>query len=330
MALEPLDPDPILPASLAADVQSLAPSAVIELFELSVNPEITDDPTYATPVRFHSGISLQDQNIVWQGNTYTRFPVEFTGFDQTGKGTIPRPQVKVANIGGAISSLLYTFDNLIGAKVTRKRTLYKYLDAVNYPNGQNPQANPSVGFPDEVYYVSRKVVETGVYVELELSPSWDLHGIKLPRRLCTQNICMWKYKGIECGYGEIPVLVRQNQSFVANLSTGITVTSVAHGLNTGDGIYLQFSGELAPLSKSYIVSLRTTDTFTVRSKTLASSTTGTVNITNRFRTNDQPITDPAEVSTFDRCGKRLSSCRLRYGDVAIIPYGAFPAVGWIR
>lgn len=42
--------------------------------------------------------------------------------------------------------------------------------------------------------------------------------------------------------------------------------------------------------------------------------------------NDQPTSDPAK----DRCGKRLASCKLRFGAYAELPFGGFPGVGLIR
>lgn len=41
---------------------------------------------------------------------------------------------------------------------------------------------------------------------------------------------------------------------------------------------------------------------------------------------DQPTSDPAK----DRCGKRLASCKLRFGQYSELPFGGFPAVGLIR
>lgn len=324
MALDP---------KLTSEVQKLAPSAIIDLFELSVYPEITDNTVYAEPTRFHAGVNQVEQNIVWQGNTYTRFPLEFSGFESNTKGTIPRPTVKIANIGGAISSLLYEFDNLIGAKVTRKRTLYKYLDAVNYPNGKNPDANPDVGFDDEVYYVSRKVLENGIFVELELSPSWDLHGIKIPRRLCTQNICMWQYKGLDCGYFDVPVIAMTDADFTADPTTGVTITLSANQLQIGHALYLQFNDTVrSELTGVYNITSRTTNSVTLRVTNLTNVHTGSgkVDISNRYTSTDIPIFNSSSVESMDRCSKRLSSCKQRYGTEAIVPYGAFPGVGWIR
>lgn len=42
--------------------------------------------------------------------------------------------------------------------------------------------------------------------------------------------------------------------------------------------------------------------------------------------NDQPTTDPAR----DQCGKRLASCKLRFGQYAELPFGGFPGVGLTR
>jgi len=45
-----------------------------------------------------------------------------------------------------------------------------------------------------------------------------------------------------------------------------------------------------------------------------------------FNANDQSVTTLEQ----DVCGKRLSSCKLRFGEFAELPYGGFPASGLIR
>jgi lambda family phage minor tail protein L len=42
--------------------------------------------------------------------------------------------------------------------------------------------------------------------------------------------------------------------------------------------------------------------------------------------NDQPTSDSAR----DQCGKRLRSCKLRFGEHAVLPFGAFPGAGLVR
>jgi lambda family phage minor tail protein L len=43
----------------------------------------------------------------------------------------------VANVTGSIAALILSYQDLVGAKITRKRTLVKYLDGVNFASGSN-------------------------------------------------------------------------------------------------------------------------------------------------------------------------------------------------
>lgn len=231
------------PPNIGVDVQKLAPSAIIELYEIDATN------VGGTVYRFHSGKNELLNDIVWQGNTYSAFPIQTAGFEWNGKGQMPRPKVMVSNVLGTITALVLAYQDLIGCKFTRIRTIAKYLDAVNFPGG-NPEADPTAEFPRDIYFVDRRSNETNEMVEFELAASLDLAGVALPRRQIIQNYCPWKYRGAECGY-------------------------------TG---------------------------------------------TNYFDTNDAPVGSLA----LDVCGKRLSSCRARFGQYAELPYGGFPAAGLLR
>jgi len=111
--------------SIASDVQSATPGAIIDLYELDASA------VGGGLTRYHPGRNANMRPIVWQGNTYTPFPVEATGFELNVRGTLPRPTIRFANINGFIGSLVHQYDDLVGAKITRKRTLAKYLDAAN-------------------------------------------------------------------------------------------------------------------------------------------------------------------------------------------------------
>jgi lambda family phage minor tail protein L len=226
------------PQSITSEIQKLEPSAIIELFELDATALGGD------LLRFHAGTNQLVQNIVWAGNSYVRYPINATGFEYSGTGSLPRPKVQVSNFMSGITALLLEFNDLMGAKFTRKRTLLKYLDAVNFPGGVNASADPDASFPDEIFYVDRKSMENRDGVEFELAASFDLVGIQLPRRQIIQNICPWKYRGGECGY-------------------------------TG---------------------------------------------TNYFTTADVATADAGS----DVCGKRISSCKLRFGANNQLPFGGFP------
>lgn len=229
---------------ITADVQSLTPTAIIELFVLDATN------VGAGTFYFHAGTNSLTNDIVWQGQTYLRFPVEVTGFEISGQGQLPRPKMRVSNILSAITALLLEHDDLIGSKVIRKRTLAKYLDPVNFPGGLNANADSTAHFPDDVFFVDRKASETRDVIEFELASSLDLSGVQIPRRQIIQNLCPFRYRGSECGY-------------------------------TG---------------------------------------------TQYFTVDDASTTD----STKDVCGKRLSSCKLRFGAYSELPFGGFPGAGLFR
>jgi lambda family phage minor tail protein L len=182
------------PVEITSEIQKLAPSAIIELFQLDAT-SFGGDIYY-----FHAGTNGLTQNITWQGQEYVAYPIQIEGFEFTAGGQIPRPKMRVSNVTGIITVLVLAYDDLLGAKVTRKRTMSKYLDAVNFTGGVNPDADPDAEFPDDIYFIEHKVNENKYMVEFELSASFDVQGVKLPRRQIIQNICPWKYRGAECGY----------------------------------------------------------------------------------------------------------------------------------
>jgi lambda family phage minor tail protein L len=188
-----------------SDLQQIAPSAVIELFELEFN---TTQHGFADTYRFHAGVNLNNNGeLVWNGNNYLRFPIEADGFEYSGNGQLPRPKIRVSNILGTVTALILTAPTgLEGAKFTRIRTLARYIDATNFPGGVSPYSpDPTAEFPREIYYVDRKTAENRDVVEYELAAAFDLAGVRAPKRQCIANICQWEYRSTECGYTGPPV-----------------------------------------------------------------------------------------------------------------------------
>jgi lambda family phage minor tail protein L len=234
-----------------SELQKINPSSIIELFELQLVEALHGA---ATVYRFHAGSNMDaNGEVVWNGETYQRYPIEVDGFQYNGQGQLPRPTIRVSNIFGTITAILLTVNantsgnDLAGAKLTRIRTMARYLDDANF-DGSNPYgtADPTAEFPREVYYVDRKVNETRDIVEFELAAVFDLAGVRAPKRQCIANVCQWVYRSSECSY-------------------------------TG---------------------------------------------TNYFDVDDNAVGTLAA----DVCGKRLSSCKARFG-AATLPFGSFPGVG---
>jgi phage-related protein len=205
-----------------SDLQSVAPSAVIELFQLELNAaQHGVNETYY----FHAGVNATNSgDIIWNGQAYLAFPIEATEFEYTGTGSLPRPKLRISNIYGTITGIILTLPNgLEGAKVTRIRTLARYLDAANFPDAGilltedsdallledgssilleaiNPTEDPTAEFPREIYYIDRKASENRDLIEFELAAAFDLVGVRAPKRQCVSNVCQWTYRGPECGY----------------------------------------------------------------------------------------------------------------------------------
>ena len=178
-------------SSTFADLQSINPSAIIELFQLKLDSALHGA---STTYYFHAGSNLNANNkIKWKGVEYLRFPIQASGFAFQ-KGQLPRPKLIVSNATGLISSILLDVNevtagnDLTGATVTRIRTLAKFIDADNFADGINATADPSAEFPKEIYSIDRKSAETRETVEFELAAPTDLAGVRIPKRQATRSL----------------------------------------------------------------------------------------------------------------------------------------------
>jgi lambda family phage minor tail protein L len=180
--------------TIESDIQKASAGSLVEMFEIDLSPIGIDEQYY-----FHNGINELGNNLIWQGQTYIRFPIEASGFEKNGSGQQPRPTLRVANIDGLIGALSVANGDLIKARFIRRRTFLKYLDAVNFADG-NPTADANVHFDDEIWFIDRKSSSNQMMVEFELVSAFDLQGVQLPRRQCIQNVCTWRYRSAECGY----------------------------------------------------------------------------------------------------------------------------------
>ena len=149
---------------------------------------------------FHAGNNMKDSgDIIWQSNTYTRMPCNAEGFKYSGKGKLPRPTISFSNLLGTITAIIQLtnnatplpFTDLAGAKVTRRRTLARFLDEANFPSNVNPYkvgaVDPTAEMPQEIYFIDRKIVENRDIVQFELVSTFDLIGIAAPKKLVTRE-----------------------------------------------------------------------------------------------------------------------------------------------
>ncbi len=222
--------------SLNAEIANLTPSALVTMFEIDISQLTLDSNINLSQdaesqgiqqgqaedgiLRFHNNIKVFNSYIIWQGKTYYPAPIKASGFETTTKGSLPQPSLSItANSENGIDQIallkyeIRKIGDIVGAKVTRKRTFAKYLDTVNFgtsklarvgkesnmlPAGYEP--DPYAYLPDDIYYIERKQTENKVNLVYQLSSVLDLEGTKLPKRVLLADKCVWQYRGIGCWY----------------------------------------------------------------------------------------------------------------------------------
>jgi phage-related protein len=388
--------------TIASEVQKLAPSSIIELFEIDAS--VVGGDIY----RFHSGKNQLIGDLVWQGNTYNAFPIEASGFEWNGKGQMPRPKVLVSNVLGTITALVLAYQDLIGCKFTRIRTLQKYLDAVNFGPPKNRLL--STDSLDGAWFRGTALtgVTDGVLDPFGGTKATQFNGLSGTSALTTGAVVF---------VGSVPITVGKrytisvwlnpltNGTFRIRYGATADIQTAAFPVTAGSGWQRVSATFLAgdaggsaavclfgasggainvQLSRAQFeegseatdyMSVATTvsknpdadptaefprDVYYIDRKSgedkdlvefeLASSLdlagvalprrqvvqnycpwkyrgsecgyTGT----NYFNTNDAPVATLA----LDVCGKRLSSCRARFGQYGELPYGGFPAAGLMK
>jgi lambda family phage minor tail protein L len=174
--------------SLRADLLDYVVKGMAVMYELDLT-------VYGgTVMRFYAGLNYVGANLLWQGQTYNAWPVEGAGFGWE-QGQPTRPTLTVANGDGIISALCTQYRDFTRAKLTRRQTLAKYLDAGNFVGGVNPDADPQQEFTPQIYFIKRKAVEVpGKFVKFELGSALDIEGIKLPRDLVLSDLCTSRYR----------------------------------------------------------------------------------------------------------------------------------------
>ena len=213
---------------------------VIDLYTVDISVLLPPGSTDQAIYRFCNWSQVNGNDVAYQSNTYTALPLEANGFERNTSGQLERPSITFANIGLAITALTNTYEDLIGASVSRIRTLTTYLD------GQ-PGANPDAYWGPDEWIIEQKTNETKLAITFQLAVAFDLEGRSLPARRLLREQCQWTYRSnIGCHY----------------------------------------------------------------------------NGSNYWDVNDNPVGSLAQ----DVCGKRLDSCKLRFGNTSRLPFGGFPGL----
>ncbi len=267
------------------EAEKFSPTALIHLY-------VIDASNIGGGIfRFSNDCLPDGTDIVWQGNTYARYPVKADGFEFSAKGQLPRPRLVFSNLFGTFTALNRGFNDLSRAKFIRKRCYFKNLP------GQ-PQANSNAAYPDDVYSFFRKVSQNKQQVEYELASAMEIDGPYLPARQVYANLCVWKYRSAECGYADLPVADRNG-----------TPPPVAP--TTGRGTWIASASYVAG---DFVTKILDPVTLRPRYYICITPCTGS-------------LTEPPNSAYWfeDECSKRVrDGCKLRFGATATLPFGGFP------
>ena len=346
---------------ISKEVISLEASSMISLFEIDlsqikINLNLGSTDIAPDVLRFHGHEAIGQRKIYFRGDTYHPMAIQTDGFETTSTGATPRPTLLMTSLKGileesasneyftSLKRAILELDNMIGAKVTRIRTFYKFLDAANTNlegvgqftsgTGNNPE------FPKEVYYVERKTGEDINGIQFELSSALEMENHKLPGRLCLATRCTWNYRGEGCCYE-----FKAKGNTELHSSTDQLPDFAPPIANEADEL---ISAEISAYDPTAVTSA----TPTLYSSTSAYSTADIVYITkdnvNYYYVAKQavPANNPPPHSDYwvaDRCSKSLKGCRLRWGAVGagkkctdsedpctkgvartLLPFGGFP------
>lgn len=133
-------------SSILAELYNYNPSALVELFELDLSPI---EPYYKSkgitisPLKyyFHNGYNQKhgtvDADVKWGNpeNTYIAKSIQIDGVQASSSGEIAKPTLTISTLDQSLLfiQLCKAYANLVGAKITRIRTLVKFLNSSNFP-----------------------------------------------------------------------------------------------------------------------------------------------------------------------------------------------------
>ena len=271
------------------DLIASNPSAIIELFQLRLNAELhgSNDVYY-----FHAGTSkLGLKNITFDSQVYTRFPIAAEGFEYTTSGTLPRPTLTVSNLDSNITAILL----LVNAT-----TLGNDLGGAEVR-----RIRTLAKYLDDINFFTPKsaITQSGDFLITQGGDGFTFFDVNTPSGLADPN-------------ARFP-----DESWFVDRKASETRDAVTFELASK----FDLAGQKIP-RRQIIANIcqwvYKSPECSYSPLTGPGKVVGGVTYT-RFNALDQPVLTDAE----DVCGKRLSSCKCRFGEFGELPFGSFPGAG---
>ncbi len=149
----------------------------------------SNQPIYLYTIEDYNGsvdlcLAEWDTDIIYDGVTYSKFPIKHDEIPENSGGVIDTLRVTVANVNRVIQAYLESYD-LRGKKVT---ITLVWADQI-------ADVDANIKF---IYYIDNYTA-TQDTVEFTLSSKYDIIDLTLPRGVYNRNYCRWKYHSDECG-----------------------------------------------------------------------------------------------------------------------------------
>ena len=337
---------------MQSEASKLQPSSVLTFFEIDLTDILFERGSISSltsenlqeeqikTFRFHNNINLINGNIIFQGNTYYAMPIQIQGLEVSGSGTLPTPTLSLSTIEEASNALsllkcqIAALFDLVGAKITIKRTFLKHIDSINFAGKKQPDGydeDQNAEFTPTIFYVDRKIEENKVNLKYELRSIFDLRQKKLPSRLVLSNTCMWNYRGEGCCY-ETSDRASEFHDGVAEKYLGNNNGSAAPPVTNEAGTRFEdiLGFNYQDLSE---IELQDYDagehdmTKTYNIGQFVYTTKDNINyyyVAKKYVPEDILITNTYFWEK-DSCTKTVSACKMHFGSSRGLPYGGFPA-----
>jgi lambda family phage minor tail protein L len=165
----------VVTSTITAEGNKLSPDTYMELFDF-------DASIIGGTLSHYTNTPTDSLNpILWRGNSYYPLPFEVTGVESRGDGTASaRPHIAISNVNKFLMAAILSLGDLIGMRVTRWRTFYKYTDAGSSPNSL-------MYYPLDTWIITKKVAMSKNGIQFEMSSPLDRPGLKLPRQLILRD-----------------------------------------------------------------------------------------------------------------------------------------------
>ena len=144
-------------------------NAIVELYEIDATA-FGGSVYYFTPT-----VSETQTTIAWNTQVYQPFAIKSDNWTRNSDGALPRPKLTVGAVDKILQAAVISFQDLVGARVIRRRIFEQFLDG-----GATP--NPSAIFPIDDYIISQKLTQSKTEITFELTSFLDREGSMIPFR----------------------------------------------------------------------------------------------------------------------------------------------------